>query len=134
MRSAPLDPSEFGEHLGDPGLGAHVLFVGTVRDRNSGKDVVHLEYEAYLPMAERTLSEISAEAEKRFGVRTCDIVHRHGRLSPGEVSVVVVVASEHREAAFQAVQWAVSEVKHRVPIWKKETYEDGESRWLDGQP
>ncbi|MFH1262995.1 MAG: molybdenum cofactor biosynthesis protein MoaE [Pseudomonadota bacterium] len=125
----PIDPSLFPPSGVN---GGQVVFVGTVRGRDRDRDVVRLEYEAYVPMAEKVFGEIGNEAEKKFGVAACSILHRAGVLEPGEVSVVVAVSAEHRSEAFRACEYIVGELKRRTPIWKKQTYRDGTSEWLNG--
>lgn len=112
--------------------GAALLFVGVVRDRNDGREVDHLEYAAFAPMAERVMREIAVEAAGRWEVGDLAVVHRVGRLELGEVSVAIAVASPHRDAAYQASRYVIEELKRRVPVWKREGYVDGEREWLPG--
>ena len=112
-----------GEELGG-GAGAAVTFVGTVRNISQGHSIQYLEYSAYKPMAEAEMRRIADEVRERWGL-SCAMAHRVGRLQIGEASIVVAVASPHRKEAFEACQWAVDEVKSRVPIWKKEVASDG---------
>jgi molybdopterin synthase catalytic subunit len=100
--------------------------VGTTRvDDNDGASVEYLEYEAYRPMADRKLEEIGAEIEERWDVREVSIVHRIGRVDPGEASVAIVVASPRRGPAFEASRYAIERIKVVVPIWKREVWSDG---------
>jgi molybdopterin synthase catalytic subunit len=109
-----------------PDCGAVVTFVGTTRiDESSGASVKYLEYEAYRPMADRKLEEIGAELEERWTVGHVSIVHRIGRVYPGEPSVVMVVASPRRGPAFEASRYAIERIKEIVPIWKREVWSDG---------
>ena len=109
-----------------PDCGAISTFVGTTRvDEDNGASVEHLEYEAYRPMADRKLEEIGTEIEGRWDVREVSIVHRIGRVEPGEVSVAIVVASPRRCPAFEASRYAIERVKQVVPIWKREVWSDG---------
>ena len=109
-----------------PDCGAVATFVGTTRvDESSGASVKYLEYEAYRPMADRKLEEIGAELEERWTVRHVSIVHRIGRVYPGEPSVVMVVASPRRGPAFEASRYAIERIKEIVPIWKREVWSDG---------
>lgn len=109
-----------------PDCGAVATFVGTTRiDESSGASVKYLEYEAYRPMADRKLEEIGAELEERWTVGHVSIVHRIGRVYPGEPSVVVVVASPRRGPAFEASRYAIERIKEIVPIWKREVWSDG---------
>ncbi len=109
-----------------PDCGAISTFVGTTRvDESGGASVEHLEYEAYRPMADRKLEEIGAEIEDRWDVREVSIVHRIGRVDPGEASVAIVVAAPRRGAAFEASRYAIERIKQVVPIWKREVWSDG---------
>jgi molybdopterin synthase catalytic subunit len=113
--------------------GAVVVFDGIVRDNTRGRQTLYLDYEAYEEMAEKLLADLAAEAVTRFGVRQAMLVHRLGRLAIGETSVLIVVASAHRAAAFDACRWLIDTLKKTVPIWKKETFVDG-TVWADGEP
>ncbi len=109
-----------------PDCGAVATFVGTTRvDESPGANVEYLEYEAYRPMADRTLEEIGAEIGERWEVGHVSIVHRLGRVDPGEPSVAIVVASPRRGPAFEANRYAIERIKEIVPIWKREVWSDG---------
>jgi len=111
--------------------GAVVVFQGTVREFSRGRRVLRMEYEAYREMAVEALAQVEKEMISRFGVQHTALVHRVGVLSPGEVSVAVVVASAHREEAFAACRYAIDRIKQVVPIWKKEHFEEG-AEWVPG--
>jgi molybdopterin synthase catalytic subunit len=113
--------------------GAVCVFDGIVRDNTRGRKTLHLDYEAYEEMALEQMRGLAAEAVTRFGVRDVALVHRLGRLSVGETSVLIVVASAHRGAAFEACRWLIDTLKKTVPIWKKEQFIDG-AIWADGEP
>ena len=113
--------------------GAVCVFDGIVRDNTRGRKTLHLDYEAYEEMALEQMQGLAAEAVTRFGVRDVALVHRLGRLVVGETSVLVVVASAHRGAAFDACRWLIDTLKKTVPIWKKEQFVDG-AVWADGEP
>ncbi|MGB9407866.1 MAG: molybdenum cofactor biosynthesis protein MoaE [Terracidiphilus sp.] len=113
--------------------GAVVVFDGVVRNNSRGRTTLHLDYEAYDEMAAKQMNELAREARSRFGVRQVTMVHRLGRLQVGETSVLVVVASEHRAQAFEACRWLIDMLKKTVPIWKKETFQDG-AVWAAGEP
>jgi molybdopterin synthase catalytic subunit len=113
--------------------GAVCVFDGIVRDNTRGRRTLHLDYEAYEEMALEQMRGLAAEAVTKFGVRDVAIVHRLGRLMVGETSVLVVVASAHRGAAFDACRWVIDTLKKTVPIWKKEQFVDG-ATWADGEP
>jgi molybdopterin synthase catalytic subunit len=113
--------------------GAVVVFDGIVRNNTRGRQTLYLDYEAYEEMALKQMSELASKARKRFGVRQVTMIHRLGRLEVGETSVLIVVASAHRAAAFEACRWLIDTLKKSVPIWKKETFADG-AVWADGEP
>ena len=113
--------------------GAVCVFDGIVRDNSRGRKTLYLDYEAYREMALEQMRALAAEAVVKFGVRDVTLVHRLGRLEVGETSVLVVVASAHRGAAFDACRWLIDTLKKTVPIWKKEHFEDG-AVWADGEP
>ena len=87
--------------------------------------MTHLEYEAYAPAAELTLAQIGDEIQERWGIDHVAITHRVGSLAVGEASVVISVASAHRDAAFEACRYAIERIKEIVPIWKREVWSDG---------
>lgn len=130
----PLDLTPLLAETEDPASGALIVFVGTVRNQNDGLPVEAMTYEAHIPLAEKVLAEIEAEAVTRFDVRRCRIQHRVGRLNLGEPSILIVVRAAHRASAYDASRYAIDEVKKRAPIWKEEHYASGESRYLDGIP
>lgn len=115
-----------------PEDGAAVVFEGVVRDNTRGRRTLYLDYEAYEAMALKQMEGLAAEARNRFAVRAVSIIHRLGRLDIGETSVLIVVASAHRGAAFEACRWIIDALKKTVPIWKKEYFEDG-AVWADGE-
>jgi len=124
----PLDLAEVVAAVAGPGRGGVVTFTGTVRGESRGKRVVRLEYEAYRPMAERTLGEIGRAVEAEHGAVVA-VVHRVGRLEPGEAAVVIAAAAAHRTPAFRACEAVIERLKKDAPIWKREVYQDG-SEWV----
>jgi molybdopterin synthase catalytic subunit len=126
-----LDPVGLSERVAKPEAGAVVLFSGIVRDNNLGRRVEHLEYDAYPPLAERTLADIAAESRARWDLTEVAIHHRIGRLEIGEASLLVAVSAAHRAEAFEACHYCVDRVKQSVPVWKKEVWDGGES-WIEG--
>jgi molybdopterin synthase catalytic subunit len=139
MTGSPISPAALVGGLGDPRAGALAVFEGRVRDLNDGRAVQELEYEAYVPLAEKEGERILEEARSRFEILRAECVHRTGRLGLGDVAVLVAVAAVHRGAAFDACRYIIDETKARLPIWKKEHYEGGASEWIscakrDGPP
>jgi adenylyltransferase/sulfurtransferase len=129
--STPIDESALRPALNDPACGGYAAFEGWVRDQNEGLRVRRLEYEAFEPLAIREGERIIAEAITRFGVEHAVCVHRIGTLEIGDKAVWVGVTARHRDEAFRACRYIIDEVKHRVPIWKKEHYENGDSGWVN---
>ena len=113
--------------------GAVCVFDGIVRDNTRGRETLFLDYEAYEVMALEQMRGLAAEAVTKFGVRDIALLHRLGRLEVGETSVLIVVASAHRGAAFDACRWLIDTLKKTVPIWKKEHFVDG-AVWAAGEP
>jgi MoaE-MoaD fusion protein len=113
--------------------GAVVVFEGVVRNQTRGRRTLYLDYEAYEEMALQQMEALAGTALKEFAVRDVAIVHRLGRLEIGETSVLILLASAHRAAAFDACRWLIDTLKRTVPIWKKEYFEDG-AVWADGEP
>jgi len=129
--TTPLDESVLRAELSDPACGGYAAFEGWVRDHNEGQRVRRLEYEAFEPLAIKEGERIIAEAIARFGVEHAACVHRIGALEIGDEAVWVGVTARHRDEAFRACRYIIDEVKHRVPIWKKEHYENGDSGWVN---
>jgi molybdopterin synthase catalytic subunit len=113
------------------GCGGYASFEGWVRDQNEGQEVTRLEYEAFQALAVKEGDCIIAEALRRYPVKHALCIHRVGTLGLGEMAVWVGVSSAHRGEAFDACRYIIDEVKHRVPIWKKEHYRNGDSGWVN---
>jgi molybdopterin synthase catalytic subunit len=118
-------------NLSDPACGAIVTFEGRVRNHNDGKKIINLHYECYESMALKVMNEIKEEALKKWDVKKIIAIHRIGNIPIGETAVWIGVLSVHRKEAFSACEFMINEIKHKVPIWKKETYEDGSTSWVD---
>jgi adenylyltransferase/sulfurtransferase len=127
----PLDPAALAQELRDPACGGYASFEGWVRNHNEGLEVNHLEYEAFEPLALKEAERIMAEAVERFGIEHAACVHRVGDLAIGDLAVWVGASARHRHEAFLACRYIIDEVKHRVPIWKKEHYVNGDSGWVN---
>ncbi|HOE96947.1 MAG TPA: molybdenum cofactor biosynthesis protein MoaE [Candidatus Sumerlaeota bacterium] len=131
LSPAPLERDGLRAALADPRAGGFVAFEGWVRDHNAGREVVRLEYEAYGALAEREGERILEAARERFEILDARCVHRVGALGIGDLAVWVGVSAVHRGPAFAACQFIIDEVKHRLPIWKKEFYPEGDSGWVN---
>lgn len=132
LTETPLDLDALLTETADEHCGALVIFGGTVRLNNAGRQVKNMDYSAYGPLAARTLADIERKTVASFDIATCRLQHRTGQLSLGEVSVYVVVRAVHRAPAFDAARHALEELKARVAVWKNEYYTDGSSAYLEG--
>jgi molybdopterin synthase catalytic subunit len=132
LTSEPLDVAMLVAAIRSDATGGLVTFVGYVRETSDDdRPVTGLSYEAHRELALAELRAIGAEAETRFGPARVAIVHRIGELGLGEAAVAIAVAAPHRAAAFDACEYAIDELKRRVPIWKKEHYRDGGALWRE---
>jgi molybdopterin synthase catalytic subunit len=131
ISATALDQGELGRSLADARAGACATFEGWVRNRNEGQPVLSLEYEAYVPLAEKEGKKILREACEKFSLVGAACVHRTGHLQLGELAVWVGVTAEHRGAAFDACRYIIDEAKARLPIWKKEHYASGATAWIN---
>jgi molybdopterin synthase catalytic subunit len=128
---AAIDTQSARRELQNLGAGGYASFEGWVRDHNEGQEVTRLEYEAFQELAVKEGERIIAEALRRFPVTHALCIHRTGVLALGDLAVWVGVSSVHRGEAFDACRYIIDEVKHRVPIWKKEYYRNGDSGWVN---
>lgn len=123
----PLPAGAIADWAVRPDCGALVLFSGTVRDHAEGRPgVTRLVYEAYAEQVEPRLTAIAEEARQRWPLGRLALLHRIGELALGESSVVVAATSAHRREAFEAARFCIDTLKATVPIWKRETWDDGE--------
>ena len=129
--AAALDTAALQRELRDESCGGFASFEGWVRNHNEGQAVTRLEYEAFAELAEKEGARIVAAAIEQFGVTRAACVHRLGSLALGDVAVWVGASAAHRDEAFRACRFIIDEVKHRLPIWKKETYANGDSGWVN---
>lgn len=132
LTTDPIDVGLIARRVVLPECGATVTLDGYAREWTRGRRTLYLVYEAYQPMALSEMKRLGEQAHEKFGIAHIGIVHRTGRLEIGETSVVIAVSAPHRRAAFEACEWAIRELKHTVPIWKKEVFEDGEI-WVEGE-
>ena len=127
----PIDPTALAASMGNESAGAFTSFEGWVRNRNEGRGVRALDYEAHRAIAEAEGRRILEEALQQFEIVDVVCQHRVGALQLGDCAVWVGVTSGHRGDAFAACRFVIDEVKERVPIWKKEHYDDGDSGWVN---
>jgi molybdopterin synthase catalytic subunit len=133
LSAEPIDAGALAAEV-DAGTGAVVTFEGRVRAANDGRRVLRLHYDAYPEMAAGVFGDIIRRTRDAHEVRAVRVVHRTGTLKVGETAVAIAVAAAHRPEAFAAARFVIEAVKADLPIWKREEYEDGTSRWLDGEP
>lgn len=128
---APLSLDAVYQLADDPANGAIVVMSGTVRNQTDGQPVVHLEYQAYEPMAKEIFKQIATQIRQRWSDTNRVVIHhRIGKLEIGAISVLVAVGCPHRGEAFAACRYAIDTLKHNAPIWKKEHWADGSSNWV----
>jgi molybdopterin synthase catalytic subunit/molybdopterin converting factor small subunit len=132
ITDAPIDTRALVARLLRGEDGAVVTFEGVTRNNSKGRPTLYLEYEAYREMALEQIRGIITEVRNRWTIDRVGVIHRLGRLEIGEASVVIVVTSAHRAAAFEACRFVIDRLKKTVPIWKKEYFEDGEA-WVEGE-
>lgn len=129
LSDSPLDLQEAMNFVQSPECGAIVTFVGTVRSEFEGRAVRATHYEVYMEMAARELERMVIECRQRWKLGKIAAFHRAGTLQVGEVSIILVVSAPHREEAFAACRYLIEQIKLRLPVWKKELYEDGDTCW-----
>jgi molybdopterin synthase catalytic subunit len=129
ITSDPIDLAAMIKHAHHPKAGGIVLFSGEVRNHNSGKEVLYLEYEAFVPLAEKMIKEIVDAAKAKWELHFACCIHRIGKLDIGESAVVVITSHSHRGESYEANKYIIDRVKHEAPIWKNEFYLDGTSQW-----
>jgi molybdopterin synthase catalytic subunit len=132
VQTAPFDPhaETAAFQAGRADAGALATFVGSVRDSAHGGDVSALELEAYSGFTEKQITKIEADARARFDVIDTLVIHRHGRMAPGEAIVLVAALSKHRREALQCVDYLMDRLKTEAPFWKKEVRAGGEE-WIE---
>ena len=133
LQEKPLSVDACLEKVTHPGAGGLCVFVGNVRDSTKGKQVLHLEFEAYAPMAKTEMEKIALKMQEQWPCLGIAIHHRLGHLNIKETAVIIAVSCPHRAAAFAACQFAIDTLRETVPIWKKEIFEDGEV-WVAAHP
>ncbi|MBX7195818.1 MAG: molybdenum cofactor biosynthesis protein MoaE, partial [Sandaracinaceae bacterium] len=135
LLTRPLSIEQVSALVAHPGAGAIDLFVGVVRDHAEGRAVSSLEYSAYESMAQKEIARIIDEVEQKVPGARCAVHHRIGLLAVGELAIVCAASTPHRAESFAACRALIEEVKHRVPIWKRERGPDGEAwvGWVDAR-
>ncbi len=129
VSEAVLEPGLLLAAVDDPAAGAVVSFVGRVRNHDGGRAVTALEYHGH-PTADAVVAGVAAEIAAREGVLAVAVQHRVGLLSIGEIAIVAAVSAAHRREAFAACSDLVDEVKGRLPVWKRQVFDDGTDEWV----
>ena len=132
LTHTPIEADAFVQTRARPTSGARVLFFGVCRGDSDGRRVLYLEYEAFEPVADARFKKILEEAFARWSLVDIQIQHRLGRVCTGEIAVAIAVETAHRAESYEASRFLIEQIKHRVPIWKKEFFEDGTSEWVLG--
>jgi molybdopterin synthase catalytic subunit len=130
VSDTPLDVGAHEKFVARPGAGAHVVFSGVVRDLDGGRTVTQIQYQAH-PTASAVLTEVAAEFAAADGVLAIAVSHRAGWLAVGDVAFVAAVSAPHRREAFEVCARLVDEVKHRLPVWKRQVFADGTDEWVN---
>ncbi len=133
ISSEKLNIQECYAFVQDTSCGGIALFVGTVRNKTKGKNVIQLDFTTYKAMAIKELNKIALQAIEKFDITKIAIHHAEGELQIGDIPVIIAVSSAHRMAAFDACQYAIDTLKETVPIWKKEHFDDGDV-WVNAHP
>jgi molybdopterin synthase catalytic subunit len=130
LLTTPLSFDIARNFIKSPSAGAQTIFAGTVRNHNLGKKVNSLEYSAYTEMAEKMLKDFALSAMKQFQVEKIYIAHRIGHLMIEDAAVLIAVSSKHRDEGYKASRFLIEEIKHQLPVWKKEHYEGEIASWV----
>ena len=133
LKDGPVTYQEVYDGINDDSHGAQAVFMGTVRNRNHGRNVLSVDYDAFRPLTIKVFRAICEEAMGKWGPElNIRLIHAKGHLKVREASIGIAVASIHRAESFEACRYIIEELKKRAPIWKKEIYEDGETDWIKG--
>ncbi len=130
LTDKPIDSTALTQFATTPRSGAVVLFLGTVREMTGDRKTIALDYDAYPEMALAKMNELVDEAATKWPIQKVAIVHRTGHLELAEASVAISLSCPHRVEAFEAGRFLIDELKVRVPVWKKENWEDGTTEWV----
>ena len=125
----PIDINKFLNEGFSESDGSDLIFIGRVRDSSQNKKVLYIDYDIYSEMAVKELNKIANEAKSNHNLSRVIIIHRYGSVNAGEASILILVSSQHRDSSYTASRYIIDEIKKRVPIWKKEFYNDG-SEWI----
>ena len=127
-----IDIESLRRRAQDPQSGAVLIFCGDVRNHSQEQDVSFLEYEAHERMALKQITKIIEQAQQKWELHKVEVIHRLGKLAVKDCSIAIVVSTSHRNEAYEASRYIIDTIKHTVPIWKKEHFENGVSIWSEG--
>lgn len=130
ISSEPLNRDELHQTLAENKAGAIVVFEGWVRNHNEGKQVSSLEYQVYRELAQKEGAKILEDARVKFNLHGVLSVHREGHLKLGDIAIWIGATASHRDDAFKATRYIIDEIKHRLPVWKKEHYVSQKAEWV----
>ena len=128
-----LNLQECYDFVQEPSCGGIAVFIGSVRNKTQNKEVTLLDFSTYEAMALKEMEKIGIAALEKFSIEKIAIHHAKGELKIGDIPVIISVSSPHRNASFEACQYAIDTLKDTVPIWKKEHFSDGEV-WVNSTP
>ena len=136
IKEKKISLSDAEKFISSNSYGASIFFIGTVRNQNNDKNVVGITYDSHDALVIKSFQEIYNEAEKKLNIdeKSVFIEHAKGYLNLGEISIIIAVACKHRDEAYLLSRHIIEEIKKRSPIWKKEHYQNNESKWLKGNP
>ena len=134
LRKLTINDAE--KFIGSSDFGASIFFSGTVRNENNDKSVIGITYDTHDALVIKSFDKIYNEVNEKLKIKdkTVFIDHAKGYLNLGEISIIIAVATKHREEAYKLSRYIIEEIKKRSPIWKKEHYQNSESNWLEGNP
>ena len=136
IKKEKINLSKAQKFIASSEYGASIYFVGTVRDKNNDKKVIGITYDSHDALVIKSFNEIYKEAETKFNSINVAVFIEHikGYVGLGETSIIIAVACKHRSQAYEFSRYVIEEIKKRTPIWKKEHYENEDSKWLKGNP
>jgi len=136
IKEKTISLSDAEKFISSTNYGASIYFTGTVRNQNNNKSVIGITYDSHDNLVIKSFKEIYQEAEKKLNIKdkSVFIEHAKGYLNLGEISIVIALACKHRDEAYVLSRYIIEEIKKRTPIWKKEHYQNNESKWLKGNP
>ena len=136
IKEKTISLSDAEKFISSTNYGASIYFTGTVRNQNNNKSVIGITYDSHDNLVIKSFEEIYQEAEKKLNIKdkSVFIEHAKGYLNLGEISIIIAIACKHRDEAYLLSRYIIEEIKKRTPIWKKEHYQNNESKWLKGNP